>query len=110
MVINVAIREGIRIATRYFPKTIASIQRADVRIHKSLYGRSGGRGVRHGRDIGAAAGGLYSEYFREDDIGTEFPQPENGPGFKPKARNKYQTRRGYKRRHKRCPSKYNRYN
>ncbi len=59
MVLARVLVEGLRVGSRYFPKTIFAIKRADVRIHKSLYGASGGRGVRHGRDIGSLGAGLY---------------------------------------------------
>jgi len=41
-------------------------QRYDVKIHRGLYGQAGGRGVRHGRDIGSVVAGLYREYSGDD--------------------------------------------
>ncbi len=38
MVVGYAAREAIRFGARYFPRTFATIKRADVGIHKSLYG------------------------------------------------------------------------
>lgn len=103
------LREVGRYATRYFPRTIQAIQRQDVRIHKSLYGASGGRGVRHGRDIGAAAGGIYQQYTGEtlDDV---LQEPEDGQGISPKASYKYKTYSRYKRKRTGCRPFSKRYN
>ncbi len=72
MVVGQIVREGLRFGTRYFPRTVRSIKRADVQIHKSLYGASGGKGVRHGRDIGSLGAGLYQGTRNGDDLDT-FP-------------------------------------
>ncbi len=47
----------------------------DVSIHRQLYGQSGGRGVRHGRDAGSLIAGTY-QGLRGDDL-------DNGKGFSP---------------------------
>ncbi len=104
------IRTGVGIVAKYFPRTIQAIKRQDVRIHKSLYGASGGRGVRHGRDIGAAAGSIYSEFRQENDVEDEFSQPENGTGYRPKTRQVGKTRGRYARRDNRRCKQYHRYN
>ncbi len=78
MVVGYAAREAIRFGTRYFPRTFRTIKRADVGIHKSLYGASGGRGVRHGRDIGSLAAGAYHGFKGDDlDNGAD-EQPSTG--------------------------------
>ncbi len=92
------IRYGIQQGAKYFPKTVLSIKRADVRIHKSLYGASGGRGVRHGRDIGSVIAGIYQGTRDNGDELDEFSTREND-GFT--SGKKLQTYRGYKRTSKR---------
>ncbi len=85
MVIGKIVGTGLRIGARYFPKTLQSIKRADVAIHKSLYGASGGRGVRHGRDIGSLVAGVYHG-TRGDDLDAQKNEYDNP------ARTKYETR------------------
>ncbi len=63
--IGYAISRGFRTFRRY-----------DETIHRQLYGRSGGRGVRHGRDAGSGIAGLYQGTRRGDDL-------EVGPRFQP---------------------------
>ncbi len=99
MVIGPVVRAGSEIIRRYGPKVIVkygtTINKYDRRIHKSLYGASGGRGVRHGRDAGSVIAGLYSQYSQEDTL------EQDGP-FQPKsplqASSKYKARSGYERR------------
>ncbi len=102
MVVGYAAREGLRIAARYFPSTFRTIKRADVQIHKSLYGASGGRGVRYGRDIGSIAAGAYQGLRNGDDLDEHAQVPELTPGKFRKAH------RGYKRGHNNGSRKYNR--
>ncbi len=90
MVVGFAVREGIRIGSRYFPKTFRTIKRADVQIHKSLYGASGGRGVRHGRDIGSLAAGAYHGFKGDDlDNGEDVPSTGFTPNKFRKTRYRY---------------------
>ncbi len=100
MVIPTILREVIRYGTRYFPNTIRAVQRADVRFHGKYYGKSAGRGIRHGRDIGAAAGGLYQQYSGDDLDNSPYV-----PGLKPPAYKQHQTRSRYQRNR----YKYNKY-
>ncbi len=115
MVIGKIVYEGIRYGSRYFPKTIFAIKRADVRIHKSLYGASGGKGVRHGRDIGSAAAGLYQGTRPGDDLGPgESDEPSTGfTSYKqPQARRRYNISGRRKRRNycrPRNPNRQSRY-
>ncbi len=89
MVLARIIVKGIEVGARYLPKTVQALKRTDVRIHKSLYGASGGRGVRHGRDIGSTIGGLYSGFTQEGD---ELDSPANDIGTPFKTRQFNQTR------------------
>jgi len=89
LVIGGLLRVGSQLAQRYgvpaIGSAITTLKRYDVRIHTSLYGRSGGRGVRHGRDIGSAAAGIYQGSRGDDlDIGSRF-QPEYSSRPKSKA-------------------------
>ncbi len=86
------IRYGLRAGLKYFPKTLQAVKRADVAIHKSLYGASAGRGVRHGRDIGTlVASGIIG--FSGDDL-DEFSERED---VRSPPRKKLQAYRRYKR-------------
>ncbi len=90
MVVGYAAREAIRFGARYFPRTFATIKRADVGIHKSLYGASGGRGVRHGRDIGSLAAGAYHGFKGGDDLdGQDVPGISTPSRKFSKTRNRY---------------------
>ncbi len=96
------IAEGIiRYGLGKAPGIIRQLQRTDVRIHKSLYGSSGGRGVRHGRDIGSLVGsavGLGGS--RGDDLeNAKIPERPRAPSRK---FNKTYRRFGFKRSNKRC--------
>ncbi len=65
---------------------VRAFKKYDVQIHRNLYGRSGGRGVRHGRDAGSIIAGLYQGTRRGDDLdGKEF-QPKYSSRPKSKAR------------------------
>ncbi len=105
MVLGTIVKEGIRFGARYFPKTIQALKRTDVRIHKSLYGASGGRGVRHGRDIGATIGGLYSGFTQGDDLeyGTDEPSIVSPPYKQFKTRDRFRYSSKFRR------DKYRRY-
>ncbi len=77
------------------PKLFKAFHKYDVRIHRGLYGQAGGRGVRHGRDLGAAIGGSLS-LGQGDDLDSSTQRPPFTPGKKPKTyrgradgRNKY---------------------
>ncbi len=99
MVVGKIVYEGIRFGARYFPKTIYQIKRADVRIHKSLYGASAGKGVRHGRDIGSIGAGIYQGTRQGDDLDGEVYEPRNGAPSNRynKTRNRYQRYRANRR-------------
>ncbi len=73
------------------PKIFKAFQKYDVKIHRGLYGKSGGMGVRHGRDAGAAVGSLLSLGSNGDDL--DGVQPSGSPYETGK---KYQTRGGRK--------------
>ncbi len=97
MVVGYAAREAIRFGARYFPKTFRTVKRADVQIHKSLYGASGGKGVRHGRDIGSLAAGAYHGLQGDELDNAAEDRPSTGyPSRKfSKTRNRYvRNRRG----------------
>jgi len=106
--IGIAGRVATRVATRYLsrqvPRIFKEIHRQDVRIHKSLYGAAGGRGVRHGRDLAAAVGGLLKNDGGDgvDDAPIRIPkQPFTSRKF-----NKARRRRNDYRSRRRC-YKYN---
>ncbi len=89
--------EGARAAGVYIiPRAIKTFTKYDKKIFRNLYGKSGGRGVRHGRDIGAAVGGLMA--FQTGDDLDGFPK---GPGYTPSKRREtysgYGNRGGYGR-------------
>ena len=81
------IERGVKLFTKY-----------DKQIFRNLYGKSGGRGVRHGRDIGSVVGGLYQS---SRTGGDELSGPSNQ--FQPPSRQQYKTRSGYG--NKRRPSR-----
>ncbi len=99
MVLGHVAREVLRYAGTRFPQSVKAFQRYDVRIFKGLYGPSGGRGVRHGRDVGSIIAGTYRG-TSTGDIGDAVPYQ---PGSKASSRKKFQTRdrRGFKRSYKR---------
>ncbi len=89
--------QGIRSAGIYLiPRVVKTFTKYDKAIFRNLYGKSGGRGVRHGRDIGAAVGGLLA-LGQGDDLDNGVSQREQySSRSKPKARsgraNKYYSR------------------
>ncbi len=79
--------EGIRAISRYSgPKVVRAFTKYDKKIFRNLYGQSGGRGVRHGRDIGAAVGGLLALGPGDDLDNGSRVQPKYSSRSKPKAR------------------------
>ncbi len=89
---------GIYLIERY-TKTFT---RYDKALFGRLYGKSGGRGVRHGRDIGAAVGGLMAVQ-KGDDLDGQKIQPK----YSSRPKSKAYRRRGVKynpRRRNYCPS------
>ncbi len=59
------------------PKAYKAFRQYDVRTTNQLFGKSGGKGFRHGRDLG-----LIASEFIGDDI-DEF-SPEQGNGSTPR--------------------------
>ncbi len=108
MVVGKILVEGVRFGSRYFPKTILAIKRTDVRIHKSLYGASGGKGVRHGRDLGSIGAGLY-QGTRSDGDELDQHAVQTPSEYVDKTSSKFKARGGYQRRRDRCPPKRNRF-
>ena len=100
VLIGQAIRTGIQIASRYtnFGK-VGQYQRAftryDKQIHSRAFGRSGGRGFRHGRDAGLALSGLISQSGDDLDRGTVQPGYQASSKFKTRGgrSNKYSSSR-----------------
>ncbi len=85
--------QGARAAGIYLiPRAVKTFTKYDKAIFRGLYGQSGGRGVRHGRDIGAAVGGLMATQRGDDlEVGSQNvgqyssrpkPQAYRGRGFK----------------------------
>lgn len=60
-IIGEIVRQGYRVATSggagLIPKAVRFGTKYDRSLHKSVFGRSGGRGFRHGRDAGLALSG-----------------------------------------------------
>ncbi len=89
--------QGIRSAGIYLiPRAVKTFTKYDKAIFRGLYGKSGGRGVRHGRDIGAAVGGILALGQGDDLDGKKGFQQQYSSRSKPKARrgraNKYYSR------------------
>lgn len=78
---------GARVVSR----NLFRLHKTDVRIHKSLYGASGGRGVRHGRDAGI----FLSQYAEGDDLDNHAVQEPPGNGYSSRKFSK--AYRGYQR-------------
>ncbi len=77
---RVATRAGLRTGTRIFKE----FGRYDRSLHQSVFGRSGGRGFRHGRDAGLAISG----FARGDEL--DAPQTQlNPPSKQYQARSRY---------------------
>ncbi len=82
--------EGARAAGIYIiPRAVKTFTKYDKKIFRNLYGQSGGRGVRHGRDIGAAVGGLMAS-----QTGDELDGVPKGPGYTPSKRRETYSRYG----------------
>ncbi len=76
------IKAGIQVASRYFPRGARytkDFARFDRQLHGSVFGRSGGRGFRHGRDAGLAITGA-TQGFRGDDLDAPSYRPPITPG------------------------------
>ncbi len=77
-----------------------AFRKYDVRVTNQLFGKSGGKGFRHGRDLGLILG----EYVGDDVDDYAVPPYEPVPP----SRQVSKTRSGYKRGSDRRNSKYNR--
>lgn len=109
MVIGLVGREVIRFGARQASKYLTQLHRYDVRIHKSLYGASGGRGVRHGRDAGI----FVSQYIQGDDLDTQNvpSKTPSRPSIQTRDRRERRDSRKYSKRHRcdrycRRPNRY----
>ncbi len=81
--------EGARAAGIYvIPRAIKTFTKYDKKIFRNLYGQSGGRGVRHGRDIGAAVGGLMASQTGDSLDGVP-KSPSYPPGKRGETRRRY---------------------
>ncbi len=99
-IIGKIIRES---GVKLIPKFAKTFQKYDVRIHRGLYGQAGGRGVRHGRDIGSIVAGTVRGFIEDDGLDAGFQTPDDGPSS-----SKGKAYRGYKRGNFRRSSKYKR--
>ncbi len=70
-----------RTGAKLFPAAYKAFRKYDVRATNQLFGKSGGKGFRHGRDLGLIIGGEY--LLPGDDLDA----PGNEPGTP------YQTRK-----------------
>ncbi len=100
MVVGIIARGLSEVARYYGPRawssTAKAIARYDVKIFRGLYGPTGGRAVRHGRDAGSIIAGLYQGTRGDDLDGSPFqPQYSSRPKSKTyRGRgNKYGSRR-----------------
>ncbi len=92
------IRRAVRpVVQKYFK----DFGRYDRQLHQRLFGRSGGRGFRHGRDAGLAGGSLFRT---EGDSGLD-ARPFQ-PGYTPRKFNETRGRRKFDRRTRRCRCRY----
>jgi len=87
---------------KLIPEAYQAFRKYDVRITNQLFGKSGGKGFRHGRDLGLILG----EYTGDDLEDTQPLQPIR----KITSRRKSQARGRNQRRGKRCNCKYYRRN
>ncbi len=88
---------------KLLPGAYQAFRKYDVRITNQLFGKSGGKGFRHGRDLGLIA----AEFISDDgDVDVVQKQTE----FKTSSRSKYKTYRGHKRGCDCRNCKYKRYN
>ncbi len=78
-----------RTGAKLIPAGYRAFRKYDVQTTNRLFGKSGGKGFRHGRDLGLILG----EYIGEDDLDAPSLQPPNGS----KTYRKYQARNRYKR-------------
>ncbi len=89
------LRQGL---TRILPKYVKEFGKFDVRFHRGIFGKAGGRGFRHGRDAGLAIGSTLNSQGSGLDP-TPY-QPSYTPRKQPKARSRYsnvrRSRRGCK--------------
>ncbi len=112
MVIGIIGRQVANYGIRQVGRYLTQLHKYDVSIHKGLYGASGGRGVRHGRDAGI----FISQYRQGDDLDTTQESPKYSSRKKPQAYSRCGNQYGYKRnqyntRNRGCPKprprKYN---
>ncbi len=86
-----------RTGAKLIPAGYRAFRRYDVRITNQLFGKSGGKGFRHGRDVGLIIGGEYLN--GADDL--DAPSIQQPPSYKrPQAY--YRNQRGRKRRVAKC--------
>ncbi len=92
MVVGKIIDYGIRYGIRQVMPYYRAYRKFDVGTYRQAFGKSGGKGFRHGRDIGLAS----SEFLRGgDDIDVGTSQPSAPPYKQRQAYNRYQ-RNGYR--------------
>ncbi len=101
------LRQGL---TRLLPKYVKEFGKFDVRFHRGIFGKAGGRGFRHGRDAGLAIGstigsqgsGLDPAPYQPRDSPSKFPQARGGRSYKRSGRRRSQCyprdKRSYKSR------------
>ncbi len=96
MVVGIIARGLSEVARYYGPRawssTAKAIARYDVKIFRGLYGPTGGRAVRHGRDAGSIIAGLYQGTRGDDlDRGSSYE-----PQYSSRSKSEARGRRGYK--------------
>ena len=103
MVIRRLIDYAIRTTgAKLIPAGYRAFRKYDIQTTNALFGKSGGKGFRHGRDLGLILG----EYVGDDDL----EDATVSPGSRSSSRPKYKTYRGYKRRdNRRCRCNNRRY-
>ncbi len=99
---SAASRIGSQIGRHLVSRTFKEAGRFDRRLHQQVFGRSAGRGFRHGRDAGLAIGStISSEGPSGLDYGPPF-QPSNPPRKFNEARRGRGNYRRSSRGNKRC--------
>jgi len=102
IVSNVAgqiLRRGL---TQIVPKYVKEFGKFDVRFHSQIFGKTGGRGFRHGRDAGLAIGSTASQQGSGLDPIPFQPGTQATSRKKPQAYSRYGNVGSRRRGSKRC--------
>ncbi len=81
------------------PRAVRTFNKYDKTLYAQVFGRTRGRGIRHGRDAGLAIGGSIRSSMENAEIQPRTLPP---PRKQSETRGRYRNQRGYKR-GKYCP-------